>query len=249
MQDMHENLSEMIQDTNTGSPDKGVELDIEQATVNIEKEVDEELGFDITTIPLATWFAANSQLFQNIRPVGVQVRDVPENKYIIFAVDNHKRDLNEEGRVIKSLRLFPDANIFPVINLPGVSMNVFKNGFITIHDHGNGRYLKCYGVKTGLVTFYCVSIDGELVPYSKTKIKKTDAGLDMVEPDNDQIVANLNAALDSEALQIQYSQIQKVISDITTKSEAIKWMSAKTQDVADINHLMQIDDVLMWLIS
>lgn len=249
---MADDLAQMIQETEVEQSEQSTNLDIEQNDQPVTELPDAAVDvteFEITTVSLATWFGVNHQNFSNVNPVNVQVRDVEPDHTLVFTVDNPRGLTNEEGRTIKLIETFKNANTFPVLNLPGHSMNVFGNGFVIIYDYEQGRYLKCYGVKTGLITFYCISIDGNLVPYAKTKLKKKDLGLDMIEPDNEGIAERLGTELDSEGLQIQYRQVQKFISDISTKSEAIAWLGTKSQEVTDINHLMQIDDVLMWLVS
>ncbi len=249
---MSEDLAKMIQETEIEQPEQSTELNIDENSQPVAELPDATVdvtAFEINVVPFATWYESNHQNFPNIGVTGINVRRVPQNHTLVFAVDNLKGITNDDGDLVRYLEMFKNADTFPVFDLPGHSMNVFGNGFKIIYDHGEGRYLKCYGVKTGLITFFCVSLDGNLVPYAKTKLNKKDLGLDIIEPDSEGIVERLGAELDSEGLQIQYRQVQKVISDISTKSEAIEWLSTKSQEVTDINHLMQIDDVLMWLIS
>ena len=243
---MNDNLAQMIEETN---------VTIKEEKLDLEEVIPEEISqksqdiHEIRTVPLSSWFSTNHPNFPNVNPVKVSIRDVDPDATLIFSVENTKDLKNEEGRLIRLIEIFKNASTFPVLNLPGHTMNVFNNGFVIVYDCGNGKFLKCYGVKTGLITEYCVSIDSVLIPYAKTKLKKKDTGIDMIEPDLASMQTSLGNELDHEGLQIQYRQIQKFIGDITTKQDAIKWMAERASEVTDINHLMQIDEVLMWLAS
>jgi len=245
---MNDNLAQMIDETDVPVQEETA-LDLEDTTPSEQDTEEEEDRHEISTVPLSEWFSKNHQNFPNVNPVKVSIRDVDPDATLIFSVENTKDIKNDEGRLVREIEIFKKAKTFPVLNLPGHTMNVFNNGFVIVYDCGQGRFLKCYGVKTGLITQYCISVDGSLIPYSKTKLKKKDTGLDMVEPDMTAIQESLGNELDAEGLQIQYKQVQKSIDDITTKADAIKWMTDKAKEVTDINHLMQIDDVLMWLAS
>ena len=100
------------------------------------------------------------------------------------------------------------------------------------------------------IKIFCLNINNQLIPYHRSKLRKKDTRIEIIEPNQNYISNNINnVPLDLEALQIQYKQVQKELDQITDKQSAITWLLSKQDNIRDINHLLQIDDILIWLIS
>jgi ABC-type antimicrobial peptide transport system ATPase subunit len=112
---------------------------------------------------------------------------------------------------------------------------------------GDAKFLKCYGVKSGLIVYFCINIEGNLIPYARTKMKKRERGVKLITVESSTILSNLTSPIDPELLILQFTQIRKSIDTITTKNEAIKWFLEKRKGVIDIGHLMKIENALMHL--
>ena len=67
--------------------------------------------------------------------------------------------------------------------------------------------------------------------------------------DYESIKVKLQEPLDREAIMIIYKQIHKYMAKISTKMDVVEWFHKRIETVFDINHLMQIDDVLLSLIQ
>ena len=128
-------------------------------------------------------------------------------------------------------------------------MDIFNNGFKIISSYSDTIFVKCYGVRTGLFVVLCNNINDQLIPYSITKIKKRDEGLDITTRDSSEVSLKLNEEADMEALQILYKQISKRTEDIVTKQDAVNWFLKRQAEVTDINHHLQIDDVLIHMLK
>jgi len=246
---MNDNLTSMIDQTeHPGSLPTGTELPQEPEQETVAQPAGER--FDIGVAAFPDWFDENHSRFEHIGHVRVSISDVDPRQDLIFKIPDPRGEKFEDGRPKKRLRLFEDADKIPVLNLPGSDMTVYKNNsFRIIYDLGDGKFIKSYGVKTGLINVFCVDINGVLVPYAKEKMKRKNEGINNIDPNLTQINAKLAEQVDTEALQLQYKQITKSISEITTASSAVAWFATKIPDVQDVNHLLQIDDVIIFLVS
>jgi hypothetical protein len=118
-----------------------------------------------------------------------------------------------------------------------------------LHTYNDTIFIKSYGVKTGLIIVFCVNVDGKLVPYHKTKIKKNVTSISLVPaPTVEELRTKLTENVDVEAIHLLYKQAIKVANEFTTKEKTLEWFIKKQADVIDINHLLKIDNVLITVI-
>ncbi len=257
---MNDDLSTMIGETEVNQqsgPTDFEELMKEQAPAPVSEpeeapaveETNEPEGFDVNSIALSEWFEDNHKIFDNVNYVKSNIIGVDPTETLIFAVKDRNGEKDEEGNDRRHIETFKGANMHPVLDVPGLYMDVFGNGFVIGYGFDQGLFVKCYGVRTGLLVMYCARVDDMMIPFASHKMKKKDQGLNLTFPDIQTMTANLQAPLDSEGLQIQYRQVQKYMDNINTKTDAIKWLLAKASEVTDINHLLQIDNVIIWMIS
>ena len=260
---MSENLSQMLEEVDLHSSNIPTSTDLPQ---ELEQEVEppteqpvaattqttpqQPTNFEYSTISFPDWFAQNHQNFDNVGHVRLSIQRVRPERNFIFKIPDPKGGLLEDGSEEMILCLFMDAHKIPVLNIPGSSINVFHNStFQIIHNVGSGKFLKCYGVKTGLIIIFCVNINDKLIPYSSHKLKRKEAGINMIEPNLTRIGAKLTQNVDRETMLLRYNQVNKNIDELTTVQSAIDWLLERTETILDVNHLIQIDKVIISLIS
>jgi hypothetical protein len=59
-----------------------------------------------------------------------------------------------------------------------------------------------------------------------------------------EVEVKLNEAANTEDLQLRYKQASKA-EDINTNMDAINWLISRQAEVTDINHHLQIDNVII----
>jgi len=241
---MSENLSQMVKDQIP--PETVLSEDELEATEKVDKIVEEqkveETGIDI--VPLSEWFEVNCKNFDNINAVKVSIKDVNSEANLLMTAKTPGKESDEGGQA-RELFLFKDADIQPVLNIPGMDMQIYNNGFKIVYDYNQDNiFIKGYGVRTGLIISFCNNIDGNLVPYAITKVRKKDSIIDLITKDPNEVRQKLLEKADVEALELRYNQISKV-EDIETNNDAISWLLARQAEVTDINHHLQIDNVII----
>jgi len=256
---MNENLTQMVKQMETGgSPVFPVDnIDIPEevpvttapATTAVGEAPSSGIMMTIPTTSLSEWFEINVTRFSNINQVKVAIRGVDARKTLIMAVKDESGEKDLEGNDRRVLRVFEDADIHPVLDLPGMDMQIYNNGFRIINDVNGTIFAKCYGIRTGLIIVFCNAISDKLVPYEIVRIKKGEKDVDVPQSDVAAITAKLNDPCDKEALQLLYKQISKSVDELTTKQSVIDWFVEKQKEVTDINHHLQIDQVIIDLMK
>ena len=242
---MNENLSQMVKETpaNDSVVFSATDLDLPDAA---EAAVEEQPQANtIGIVSLSEWFEQNCERFDNINQVKVAIRGVDAAKTLIMAVKDPDGEADGEGNDKRSLRVFENSDIHPVFNIPGTSMDVYNNGFRIIYEHQNNIFIKCYGVRTGLIAVFCNNINGNLIPYATTRVKKKDTEVEVATRNIDEVSAKLLEAADLETLQLLYKQSSKAVEEFTTNQDVVTWLLERQAEVTDINHHLQIDGVLI----
>lgn len=200
----------------------------------------------IPICPLSIWFEREAEKFDNISQVKVAIRGVDGEKTLIMAVKTGETAEGEIAEDPRNLRVFENADAYPVLDLPAHNMEVYNNGFQIQYQYGDGILIKCYGVRTSLIATFCQMIGGVAIPYSVVRVKKKDEELAVPStPDANAITEKIGAALDREALQLRYKQISKDVGDMNTVQDALHWLFTKQTTITDINHHLQIDNVII----
>lgn len=251
---MLENLNEMVKTLNSGTIPTGDSVDptdtVTPPEVNMEatetKEAEPVKPVDDTVeIPLTNfydWYEANTEVIHNVSRVKAEVSNISPKDSMIFKIKKNKKDDDME------LVSFYNPAVRPILNLPPVYLKIFKNdAFECLHQCNNEIYIKSYGVKTGLIVVYCVNVDGKIIPFEKTKIKKNIESVKLMGYTGmaEQIKSKLTEEVDNEVVQLLYKQAIKFKEEFTTKEKTIEWFLKKSGDVIDINHLLKIDNVII----
>lgn len=240
---MNENLSDMVKQE-TEDPIVFSEGDLDLPAQEEEAVAEEPQTEAVEIVTLNTWFDANCATFANINQVKVSIRGVNSEENLIMAVEDEAGEVDATGERKRKLRVFDNANIQPVLNLPGIDMQIYNNGFKSICEYQDNIYIKCYGIRTSLVVVFCNNINGILIPYALTKVKRSDTTIEIPRRPAAEVEAKLNDAASIEDLQLRYKQASKA-EDINTNMDCINWLNARQAEVTDINHHLQIDNVII----
>jgi len=259
----NENLTTMVQSDEPIEPKIFSEVDLDLPTENKEEVNTAEATADPTdevtketeevnvgTSCLADWFEQYGSTFEpDIKQLRTKIRGLDPRSDIIIVLPHETNEQLEDGTKRKQVELFKKADEQKVLNLPGISMNVYNNGFRIISQFSETLFLKSYGVKTGLVVTFCNKINDQLLPYGQTKLKKSDETLIIKFKEITEVRTSIAQELDKEELQLMYKQSSKVIDDFTNKQDAIDWLIKRQESITDINHHLQIDNVITSMLS
>jgi hypothetical protein len=249
---MNENLSDMVK-TESNEPIVFSESDLdlpEGITSEVEdtREAEEEPETTVEAIEistLGTWFEANSANFDNINQVKVSIRGIDPVSNLIMAIKDGTEEQDGSGEDRRNLRVFDNADTQPVLQLNGVDMQIYNNGFRIICEYVDNIFIKCYSIRTGLIVVFCNNIDGVLVPYNISKVKRSDDTVEVIRKNAAEVEVSLAAALNKEEFQLRYKQSSKSVDDMTTNLDSVKWLLSRQDAIFDINHHLQIDNVII----
>ena len=258
---MTENLTEMIKESTAEEDIKQSEVEIEpvqteeatsepvqtEEATPIPQSVDSQVippttcnlkTFDI--ISLSTWFDTYVNKFPNIRKPTVSIQGVDPVEQLIITVLASGSD--EKRKLI----VFDDAHKTPVLNLEPIDMRIYAVGFRIIYENIDGVYIKSYRVRTGLISVLCLDLEDIFIPFDIVRSKKHDSmvTIDLSSYDRDHIIEKMQQPVDRENLQLLYKQSAKA-ENLTTNLDAVKWLIERQGEIEDINHHLQIDNVII----
>jgi len=234
----------MVKEDQTEDPVVFSENDLDLPTEEAEAVAEEPQVEAIEITTLNTWFDANCATFSNINQVKVSIRGVNSEENLIMAVEDETAEPNAEGERKRKLRVFDNADIQPVLNLAGIDMQIYNNGFKSTCEYQDNIYIKCYGIRSSLVVVFCNNINGILIPYNITKVKRADTQIEVPRRSVEEVQMKMAEATNIEDLQLRYKQASKA-EDINTNMDSINWLISRQAEVTDINHHLQIDNVII----
>ena len=244
---MNENLSELVKEQTEPAPvvfsEDDLDLPETDETEAAETPVEERQLIGITS--LSSWFEANASQFHNINQVKVVILGVDAEKTLIMAVIDSEAEADEEGNEPRNLRVFENADTHPVLDIPAASMDVYNNGFRIMYQYNDAVSIKCYGIRTGLIAVSCNNINGSLIPYAVTRIKRKDDEIEVLSRDAIEVAEKLGGTLDGETLQLRYKQATKAVEELSTNQAAVEWLLSRQAEITDINHHLQIDNIII----
>ena len=247
-----ENLTEMIQEeTEQPTAFDEAELQTEEDSGTIVEEAQaEDNANEISITTLGAWFTEYRDDIPNVHQLQAQIRGVDGDENLIVSVDDPNGEELEPGITKRSLRLFDNAAVQPVLDLPPSDMRVYNNNtFRVIYTLTEDTVVKMYGVKTGLIAMFSFGVDGGILPYAKVVAKKRAESIEIPEGDLAAYTARLDQPIDLEALQLLYRQSAKAETTFTTVRDAVNWLLSRQDNITDINHHLEIDKVIMTLLS
>ncbi len=249
---MTENLSEMVkQNQENIFPTENLDLPEEEVVeesneeVEVIPEVQEPEVFDeediISVTNLSDWI--HTQVFENLRLPTVTLQGIdPRKQLIIISIDESKEEENEKRKIF----IFDNADSMPVLDYPATEMQVCQNNFKIVYPLEEGTAIKSYRIRQGLTNMFCNIIDGMLIPYASIRLKKGDTGITEIPTsfEIETLQAKLDEPANLENLNIRYKQIKKA-EGIVTNRDAIKWLTDRQDTIEDVNHHIQIDNVII----
>ena len=246
---MNDNLADLVKtETDDGMVFSETDLDLPTEETQVEPAVEAPAAESTDLIGITTlgqWFENNATNFDNINKVNVSIRGIDPDSNLIIAVKDGTEVPDESGEDKRQLRVFDNADTQPVLNLKGIDMQVYNNGFRAICEYEDNIYIKCYGVRTGLIAVFCNNINGTLIPYNVTKVKRSDDGVKVVKRPAPEVEVKLKETANLEDFQLRYKQASKAVDEITTNEDAVNWLLVRQDEIYDINHHLQIDNVII----
>jgi len=248
---MNENLADMVR-VATSDPTVPTEDEIvveEDDIVEAVEAVEETVNNTTTKIHITNlleWFKNNSNSFDNIKPVNVSIQD-GEPTNLILSVENLEGRKNKNGNIMRIVQGFENADKIVVLDLPALTMNIFKNNNFKIlyQTPIENIFVKCYSVSNGLIVIFNIMIEDMLIPYVIKRVKKKDTELDIILNTDNNLSEKINQNADLEALQLLYKQSVKSIDKFTTNKDVLLWLKERQAQILDINHLLQIDNLII----
>lgn len=253
-----EDLNKMIQGT-PGEPTHHFQPDADTVeSEEVKNEEDSSITIDeiqetsaneniISIISLKEWIEKHWDKFSNIHQVQAAIRNVDPNKHLILSYDDPEGKEITPGNKERYLKLYTDASSKPVLDLEPVDMQIYNNGFRVIYSLNETDFVKMYGVKTSLFAIFCYSIDGGLVPFSKTVAKRKDNTIEIKQDNIDGYIEEMKRPINMENLKLLYKQCSKV-DPFETKGQAVNWLLSRQDSIKDINHHLEIDNTIMTIL-
>lgn len=194
---------------------------------------------------LEQWFERNANNIPNINQVKVLIRGVDPKQTLIMSVIIPNGGKDAEGNDRRTLKVFDNAGSIPVLDLTPLAMDIYNNGFRVIYQYNDNIFIKAYSVKTGIVCSLCTQLNGKLLPYKIIKISRKESELKITIDVHDVTNEKMEAPAQLEDLQLLYKQSSKFLDKFTTNTSVVDWLIDRQKDIFDINHHLQIDDVIM----
>lgn len=208
-------------------------------------------SFEFPLVPLSDWFHENASAMQSVRvPKTFVLHGVNPKKTIIVTVLENRVDKDSPDSDSREVMVIKKCLTKQVINLPPYSVDVFDHDILRIvYQCGNGISIKSYCLKNGLINIFCWEVDNELIPYARDRLKKGTKTVVVPLPDFDFITNKLKAPADLQKIHLLYKQVEKQTDSIKTNFEAIAWLNSRQEGVIDVNHLMQLDDTIIYIMN
>jgi len=234
-------LSQMVKET---KPTENIlsedQLDIPTEETS-QEEIPEPEARSIPIASLSNWIGSNEERFPNIRVASISVTGVDPEEQLVVTVPAPTPEVSDKRKLI----VFDDAHLKPVLDLQAVDMQIYTNGFRIIYDIGDQKFIKSYGMRTGLISTFCYDVDDVLIPYAMVRSKKHDTEIPGMPAERlAEVTEKLSGLLDFEALQIRYKQSSKA-EGLETNLDAVKWLVERQGSIEDTNHHLQIDNVII----
>lgn len=239
---MNETLDQMVQNYKPENESENEENqnhdNNNQTTINAEE------SNIINVTSLSTWFRNNVQNFDNVFSVNATLRGVDSDKNLIMTVTDQNNPTSE----LRYPFVFREADKIPVLDLEGEEMFIFHNNTFQInYRYSDDIFIKTYNLRTGLGIIFCRIINDEkripikIEKYSNKNSNKIKIPEDILNIPIEQI---LDQEVDIESIIIRYKQIKKFKDNFSTNRDVIDFFLDKQSKIQDINHLIQIDNII-----
>jgi len=252
---MNENLLDMIKQgvTKPVSRSKHIEelVTEEKVVETVPKKLMIDKALELPLVSLSEWFLENSQKVDSIRVAKVSMAGVNSKKTIIVAVPEARGEKDSSSDAdTREVMVIKKCLQKQVINVPPVQIDVFDHDVMRIiYNCADSIFIKSYCLKTGLTNVFCLKVGECIVPYTRDRLKKGAKTITVPLPNPEYIEEKLSQPADMQKIHLLYKQVEKQMDSIKTNMEAITWLNSRQEGVIDINHLMQLDDTIIYIIS
>ncbi len=247
-----ENLAEMVKNPkieNNDESNKDFNFGDQNSEEILIKDEASPVAEVVKTCHLNEWFEHNREKFENINQVKVSSSGIDPNKVIVVKVPLPSGELDDDGNLKQKLFIFDDTDKSIVLDLPGKNMNVFNSGFQIIYDYNEEISIKCYGVKTSLIVVFCHKINEKLIPYHIIKMKKEEEELNIFRNSINEVNTKLSQNAEIENIKLLYKQIKTDADNKITNEDFVNWFLKRQSEITDINHLLQIDSIIIKILG
>lgn len=257
---MSESLLDMIKQgpKSTTVPSKQIEelvpLEKKEETLGEVPERSEVVvqPIELPLISLSDWFIEYSSRIQSVRIVKVVAAGVNPKKSIVVTVPETRGEKDSTSEAdSRELMVVKKCLTKQVINLPPWVVDVFDHDILRIiyrcDDHG--IFIKSYCLKNGLINVFCLQVVNQLVPYDRDRLRKGSKVIKVPMPNFTGITNKLKEPADVQKIHLLYKQVEKQMESIKTNFEAVTWLNTRQEGVIDVNHLMQLDDTIIYIMS
>lgn len=236
-----ESLDEMIfnNDNNEAEEEKQDNDQQDQKVENNVQNIEGEVG----TIPLTNfsdWFRQYNKSLDNVSNVRADIKHVDPRKNLIITVWNNSMEERD-------VYAFRKANELPVLDLTPYEMKVFENNTFQINYQYSDLILKAYNLKNKLIIFPSHVVDDLIIPYNKLKVTSQDDQITIPSFDRMYIDNMINNVPNMNRIILRYKQMQKYT--FNTIKEVFNFLNSRQSQVYDVNHLIQIDDVMYHIVT
>jgi hypothetical protein len=252
---MNESLLDMIKQSSGKSVSRSKhieELVPEQKAVETEtKKLMVGKVLELPLISLSEWFLENAQKMDLIRVAKVNMAGVNPKKTIIVAVPEARSEKDSSSEAdSKEVMVIKKCLQKQVINLAPSQVDIFDHDVMRIiYSCSDDIFVKSYCLKTGLTNVFCLKVDQCLVPYTRDRIKRGAKTIILPLADPEYIKEKLAKSADVQKIHLLYKQVEKQMNSIKTNMEAVVWLNSRQEGVIDVNHLMQLDDTIIYIMS
>lgn len=196
----------------------------------------------------------------DIKIAKIEASGIESSEDILFTIKDPEGGKNKKGDPRRRFAVVENAHMLPIPDVEPESLRIFKgNGCVsTIHRLDEFLYVRSYALKTGVIVVSCLdSRDAELgekvvklIPYDIQYLKRKDCKEITINfPKSSEILAKLKLPADSEGIYLLYKQAQKVHDTLKTNQDVLDFFLKRRSEVFDINHLIQIDEVLKFVFN
>jgi hypothetical protein len=228
------------------------ELVPEQKVIEVEaKKLMAGKVFELPLVSLSEWFLENTQKVDSVRVAKVNMAGVNPKKTIIVAVPEARgeKDSSSDSDT-KEVMVIKKCLQKQVINLPPCQVDIFDHDVMRIiYPCSDDVFVKSYCLKTGLTNVFCLKVDECLVPYTRDRTKRGSKTIAVPVADVGYIKERLAKPADVQKIHLLYKQVEKQMNSMKTNMEAVVWLNARQEGVIDVNHLMQLDDTIIYIMS
>lgn len=217
---------------------------IESTIEELEVQESKTVSHDCSLIPFTDWLAKyRTEIGPLVKEVKISVEQVDLKNTLCFSVQKDEKT--------RDLFLFKNSTKIMIPDLKPIYFNILsENIYVSTLDTKQNLFLKVYKVRTGLIVSFCYLIDSYLIPYYQLKVKNKDKGFKYVFTDKSKLELELNKQVDVESIETLYKQATKAkLLSLQTNMEMVKWFAERIKETKDLNHLVLIDQILIFMLT